>query len=173
MLSTSRPFPWAGLCAATALLLLGCSGAVYEEGAGDAVSDEDFVTSIKRQIDYLVTCEDAMEDIDAVRGRVVKWYGDIVRIWDDKIQIQSHGKEEYWNNFILLLDHPLPKESHIGEPIQMVFERDPVYVVGRIMDRKTVLLKTGTEMTVPHLKGFIISKNNDRDFENPVWVRHK
>jgi hypothetical protein len=173
MLSILRSFPWAGLWAAAALFLLGCSAAVYEEEASYGVSDEDFVAAIKGQIDYLVTCEDAMEDIDAVRGRVVKWNGDIVRIWDDKIHIQSHGQEEYWNNFIFILDHPLPKERHIGESIQMVFERDPVYVVGRIMDRKTVLLKSGTEITVPHLRGYIISKDNDRNFEDPVWVGHK
>jgi len=172
MLRKLQLFPWASLCAA-ALLLSGCSGTVSEREVSYGPSNEDFVAAIKQEIDYLVSCEDAMEDIDAVRGRVVKWYGDIVRIWDDKVHIQSHGQEEYWNNFILLLDHPLPKESHIGESTQMVFERDPVYVVGRIMDRKSVLLKSGTEMTVPHLKGFIISKANDRDFENPVWVGHK
>ncbi len=170
------PVRWISPCVAIALFLMGCAGAFSERetpGEDTDIGDREFVAALKERIDYLVTCEDAMEDIGAVRGKIVKWNGTIVRIWSDKIQIQSRGREEPWNNFFVLLDHPLPKETIIGERTQIISERDEIYVLGRILDRQTVILKSGTHITAPHLEGYAISKDNDRNFAHPAWVGHR
>ena len=74
---------------AAALLLLACAAAISERGVGGqrAMSDEEFVTSIKRKIDYGVTEKDALDDIESARGKVVKWSGNITQIWNEKIHI--------------------------------------------------------------------------------------
>jgi hypothetical protein len=175
MLSKNVRIGFFSLCAAGALLLLGCAGTVQQGVVEDesGISDAEFIKEIKQKIDYLVRCEDAFDDIEAVRGKVVKWHGEIVRIWNDKIQVRSSGEIERWNNFIFLLDHPLPRESRFGESTQTISERETIYVVGRIMDLENVIFKDGTDLTIPHLKGYIISKDHDRNLLKPAWVGHK
>jgi hypothetical protein len=170
------PSRYSGPCIAIALSFFGCGGALSEKGLGDekqAMSDEEFVASIKQQIDDLVTYQDAMGNVEKVRGKMVKWNGDIVITWNDKLLIACPRREGGWNHFILLLDHPLPVESSIEDLIQTVSKGDAVYVVGRIIDLQTIVLETGSDLTIPHLQGYLISKYNDREFANPVWVGHK
>jgi len=163
----------AGSLIGFALLLLGCAGPVPRTDSADQqrrLAQESYVVSVKSRIDPLITCEAAMDSIDAVRGKVVKWHGDIIREWDDKLLIASQGREESWNHFVLLLDHPLPRESTIGDLIQTVSRGDAIYAAGRISDLRTIVLKTGSDLTIPHLECYIISKENDRQFGRPVWV---
>jgi hypothetical protein len=165
-----------GVCMAMALFLSGCGGTLSEKALDDekqAMSEEDFVASIKQQIDDQVTYQSALDDIAKARGKVVKWSGDIVITWKDKLLIASPKREGGWNHFILVLDHPLPQASSVEDLIQTVSKGDAVYVVGRIIDRQTVVLETGSDLNIPHLKGYLISKENDRQFINPVWVGQK
>jgi hypothetical protein len=152
----------------------GCAGTVPEQtgsGADLPFDLEEYVASVKRDIDPLITCEDAMDSISAVRGQVVKWHGFLLREWTDKLLIATPGREESWNHYILLLDHPLPQESVIGDLVQTVSRGDAIYAAGRILDRRTIVLKSGSDLTIPHLECLIISKENDRQFARPVWVR--
>lgn len=186
------------LFAAAALLLLACAGAVSERGVGgkSVMSDEEFMASIKREIDYEVTEKDALDDIESVRGKVIKWSGNITQIWNEKIHILGRGEEERTNFFEFLLDHPLPRETRIGDVTQTLIVGDAICVIGRIVNLQTVRARSinierifGIEpnisplspgeigpsynVTAPVLKGYIISKDNDRNFENPVWVGHR
>jgi len=163
------------LCAAVALLLLGCAGTVSERGADDefSISDDEFVKSIKQEIDYEVTEKDAMEYIDDVRGKVVKWIGNVYEMKENEIQIVGPGEERRYNFFVFRLDHPLPKETRIGDMIQTISGGEAVCVIGRIMDLEDIVLRTQFKVSAPILRGYVISKDNDRDFKNPVWVRHK
>jgi hypothetical protein len=161
---------------ATVLFISGCSGALSEKGLGDeqqATSDEDFVASIKQQIDDRVTYQDAMDDIEKVRGKVVKWNGDIVIIWNEKLLIASPSREGDWDHFILVIDHPLPQDVSLEDLIQTVSIGDAIYAIGRIIDRKTIVLETGSDLTIPYLKCYVISKENDRNFSKPAWVGNK
>jgi hypothetical protein len=158
---------------AVMLFILGCAGTVPEQALPErhlGLDIEAYVASVKAKVDPLITCEDAMDSIDAVRGQMVKWHGNIVRNWDDKLLIASVGREESWNHFVLLLDHPLPQASTIGDLIQTVSRDDAIYAAGRIIDLRTIVLKTGSDLTIPHLECLIISKENDRQFNRPVWV---
>ena len=195
MQNRSALFGFTGLYAAIALFILGCAGAVSEKGVGDesGISDEEFVASIKRVIDYEVSERDALDDIESVRGKVVKWNGNITQIWNDKIHVLGRGEEEHYNFFELLLDHPLPQEIRIGDRTQTLIVGDPIHVVGRIENVQTVVARSinidrmfgmppnigglshgeigpSYNVTAPILRGYIISRENDRNFENPVWV---
>jgi hypothetical protein len=186
------------LFAAATLLLLACAGAVSDRGAGGQsfMSDEEFVASIRREIDYEVTEKDVLDDIESVRGKVVKWSGNITQIWNEKIHILGRGEEERTNFFEFLLDHPLPRETRIGDVTQTLIVGDAICVVGRIVNLQTVRARSinierifviepnisplspgeigpSYNVTAPILKGYIISKDNDRNFENPVWVGHR
>ncbi len=169
----SKPVQLFGWGMAAMLFVLGCSGTVPEQTRPErhlALDIEAYVASVKAKVDPLITCEDAMDSIDTVRGQMVKWHGNIVRNWDDKLLIASVGREESWNHFVLLLDHPLPQASTIGDLIQTVSRDDAIYAAGRIIDLQTIVLKTGSDLTIPHLECLIISKENDRQFNRPVWV---
>jgi hypothetical protein len=184
--------------AAAALLLLACAGAVSERGAGGLsdMSDEQFVASIKQEIDYQVTEKDALDNIGLARGKVVKWNGNITQIWNDRIHVLGRGEEERTNFFEFQLDHPLPRETHIGDVTQTLIVGDAIWVVGRIVNLETVRARSinierisgiqpnisplspgeigpSYNVTAPILKGYIISKDNDRNFENPVWIGHR
>lgn len=158
------------------LFLLGCAGTVPEQirtEESPSFGVETYIEAIKAEVNPLITCEDAMDSIDAVRGQVVKWHGNIIRDWDDRLLIATEGREESWNHFLLLLDHPLPRESTVGELIQTVSREDAIYAAGRIIDLRTIVLKSGSDLTIPHLECYIISKENDRQFNRPVWVTKK
>lgn len=159
-----------------ASLALACAGIAPEKGAPDklaAVRDDELVASLRQQIDDQTTYDDAMMDIERVRDRIVKWRGDIVSIWDDQLLIASRNKDGGWNHFILLLDHPLPEALTIRDLTQTVSPKDAIWAIGQIADRRTVVLDSGTDLIIPHLKCYVISKENDRDFANPVWTRQK
>lgn len=187
------------LFAAAALFCLTCAVTVPEKEVGiqeSGMSDKQFVEAIKQQIDYEVTEKDALDDIESVRGKVVKWSGNITQIWNEKIHILGRGEEERTNFFEFLLDHPLPRETRIGDVTQTLIVGDAIRVVGRIVNLQTIRARSinlerifGIEpnvstwspgeigpsynVTAPILKGYIISKDNDRNFENPVWVGHR
>lgn len=162
-------------CLAMAMLILGCASTLTDRGTRDEkprLSDEEFVESITKQIDEQVTWQDAIDDLEKVRGKVVKWSGHIADTSDDKIQIgdivyswqlRNPKTAFYGNSFIFLLDHPLPRESGIRDMSQTVIVGDAIFAVGRIIDLENV----------PILEGYVISKENDRYFTNPVWVGHK
>jgi len=171
-----RPAHPIGWGMAAILFILGCAGTISEQIRTEKTpvfDPEQYVASVRERVDPLITCEDAMDSIDAVRGQVVKWHGDIVRNWDDKLLIASKGREESWNHFVLLLDHPLPRESTIGDLIQTVSRGDAIYAAGRIIDLRTIMLKTGSDLTIPHLECLVISKENDRQFTRPLWITDK
>jgi len=170
------PFQWFDPLIAIALLSFGCGGAISERNLGaekEALSDAEFVASVKAQIDDQVTYEDAADDIERVRGKVVKWRGDIVIIWNDKLLIASPSREGDWNHSVLMIDHPLPQDTSVEDLKQTVSTKEGVYVLGRIVDLQTVVLETGSDLTIPHLECYVISKDNDRTFSNPVWVGNK
>jgi hypothetical protein len=162
-------------CLTTAMLILGCASILTDRGARDGklnLSDEEFVESIKEQIDEQVTWQDAIDNFEKVRGKVVKWSGHIADTSDDKIQIgdivyswqlRNPKTAHYGNSFIFLLDHPLPRESGIRNMSQTIIVGDAIFAIGRIIAVKNV----------PILEGYVISKKNDRYFKNPVWVGHK
>lgn len=135
-----------------------------------ATGDDEVINSHKKQIDYGLTWKTAMEDIETVKGKVVKWDGWLVRIWDDKIQVFGRGREEFTNNFVATLDHPLPTETGIGDLTQTVSVGKTVWIVGKIIDQQVYVTRDGVNMTVPVLKCLMISRDNDRDFSNPVWI---
>jgi hypothetical protein len=186
------------LFAAAALLSLACAGAVSERGAGgqSVMSDEEFISSTQKVIDYQISHEDAMNSIQEVRGKVVKWHGTIIKTWEDKIQIcgrliLKRARYQRWRpgsycfdtkdprsydlseNFLFTLDHPLPRENHFINMTATVAVWDAVYVIGEIIDTQTIVTESGEKLTLPVIQGYIISKDNDRNFENPVWVGHR
>ena len=149
------------------VLLSTCSGVVIE----NTENDTSFIDSIEKQVVYQITCNDAVKNFEKVEGSIVKWSGRILGIWNDQIQIRRIPAERYSNNtFLLLLDHPLPQETHIGDLKQTVMVSNTIWILGRITEVRDILSMSGMEITVPVLKGFVISKDNDRTFDKPVWV---
>ena len=149
----------------------GCSGpkiSGIQERA--ALNDENYISWIRQQIDDQVSLPDARADIKPAQGKVVRWNGDIVDIWQDRLLIAQEGGGVGWNHFVLFLDHPLPQVSTVKDLIQTVSSGDGIYAAGRILDMRTIILRSGSDLTIPHLECLIISKENDRQFNRPVWV---
>jgi|GEM_PF-1378638 len=174
------------LFSAAALFFLSCAVTVPEKEVGireSGTGDEEFVGAIKQQIDYEVTESDAIDSIDTVRGKIVKWHGNVHKIWDDKIHILGPGEKRRYNFFVFLLDHPLPRETGIGDMTQSISPGDAIVIIGRIVDLDDVMAEiryritepvvSPAKVTAPILKGYVISKDNDRNFEDPVWVGHR
>jgi hypothetical protein len=158
----------------SALIIFACSGSGLKTDPGEErrhITDKDFVTSIKRQVDDQVSWSDAIVDIEKVRGKIVRWSGDVVKLWNDRLLIASDAGDGGWNHFILLLDHPLSQATTVKDLIQTISSGDAIYTVGKIVDRKTIVLETGSDLTIPHLECYVISKENDRQFARPVWVK--
>ncbi|MFC1682819.1 hypothetical protein ACFL0G_01245 [Candidatus Zixiibacteriota bacterium] len=165
-----------GLLTAATVFILACGGTAPEIDTGNdhlSAGDREFVARIKSQIHDQVLYQDVKEDIGKFRGKVVKWDGDIVHAWDDKLLMASQNREGSWDHFILLLDHPLPEDRSIVELIQTISTGDAIYALGRIIDRRTIVLESGSYLTIPHLDCFVISKDNDREFARPVWVGNR
>lgn len=151
------------------IFLMNCAGSLSEIAAGD----DEVINSYKEQINPGLTWEAAMRDIEQVKGKVVKWDGWLVRIWENKIQVFGRGREELVNNFIVELDHPLPREQGIGDMSQTVTTGKIVWVVGKIIDKQLYVARDGVNVTLPLLKGYMITRDNDRDFKNPVWITNE
>lgn len=164
------------MCPAIAIFILGCSGTSPRIDPGNGYrnrTDNDFVASIRQQVDDQVTYRDAMADIEKVRGKMVRWSGDIVKMWDDRLLIAIGAGGGHWNHFVLLIDWPLPELSTVENLTQTVSLKDAIWALGRIIDLRTIVLETGSDLTIPHLECYAISKDNDRQFANPVWVGNK
>jgi hypothetical protein len=158
------------------LFIFACGGTAPElEIRNNHLSsgDRKFVTGIKQQIGDPVLYQDVIDNIADSRGKIVKWDGNIVHAWDDKLLIASQNREASWDHYVLLLDHPLPKDRSVKDLTQTVSTHDAIYAIGRIIDRRTIVLESGSDLTIPHLECFVISKDNDREFTRPVWVGNK
>jgi hypothetical protein len=191
-----RNFLWFVLPICPLLLIagfLGCTATIPETVPTDKEQDvslEEFLASIRDHIDHRVRWQDAMDEIESVRGSVVKWSGHLVRTWDDKIQVgdiidwggtatpgsdyvppeKGYMENKAIHSFLILLDHPLPRETRIGDRVQTVSVGEVIRLIGRIVDRREIVTRTGVNLTVPVLRGYIISKESDRDLSNPVWT---
>jgi hypothetical protein len=140
------------------------SGADQEQ----SLSNEEFVISVMKKIDYQVRHQDAMKSTKAVQGKIVKWHGRITEIREDNIMIcgrmvlirprdgspvpyyvdrNDPMNYNFFENFLFTLDHPLPEETRIGD-----------------------MTESGVNLTLPVLQGYAIAKDNDRNFQNPVWI---
>jgi hypothetical protein len=174
--------------------LLSCAPAVPESGVSasrQGSAEEDLISSVKKEIDYHLQHQDVMEDVEAAGGKTVKWHGIITKIYEDRIQvcgrmvlIRSHDGSpvpdyidrndprnyHLLENFLVTLDHPLPREKRLGDMTPSVTVWDAVYVIGRLIGTETLVTESGVNLTLPVLQGFAITKESDRDFQGPVWV---
>jgi len=165
-----------GLLILMALFITACGGTAPEiDIKNDRLSagDREFVANIKQETGDPVLYRDVTENIEDFRGKIAKWDGNIVQIWDDKLLIASLNRDGFWDHFILLLDHPLPEDRSVKNLTQTLSIRDDIYALGRIIDLRTIVLESGSDLTIPHLDCFVISKDNDREFVRPVWVGKK
>jgi hypothetical protein len=173
-----------------------CAGTLLEMDADDEtqrLSEEAFMLEVKEKVDYQVRHEDAMRNMDAVRGKIVKWHGTITEIWEDNIKISGRmvlnrprdgspvpsyvdrnnpSNYSFYENFLFSLDHPLPREKRIGDMTPSLAPWDAIYVIGRIMGTETIITESGVNITLPVLRGYAVAKENDRSFQYPVWISH-
>jgi hypothetical protein len=173
-----RTYPLSAVAIATALALLifSCSGTSSKTdpvGEFPDTNDAGFLAFIKGQVDDRVTCADALDSIDSVRGKIIRWSGDIVAMWDDRLFIATGGGGGSWNHFVLLIDRPLPELLTVESSMKTVSLKDAIWALGRIVDLRTIVLNTGSVLTIPHLECYAIAKENDRQFARPVWVRSR
>ncbi len=88
----------------------------------------------------------------------------------DKKFIISGSNTGYTGNFIVYLDHPLQKQSHIGENVQIVSTATGIRVFGRFKGLEEYLMYDGAKKLLPVLEAVAIFGIDDRDLQNPVWV---
>jgi len=88
----------------------------------------------------------------------------------DRKFIITGSNTGYAGDFIIYLDHPLQKQSHIGETIQIISTASSIRVFGRFKGIEEYLTYDGIKKNLPALDAIAIYSIDDRDFQNPVWV---
>ena len=198
MMSPANRYAWSPAifvcCLVLTACLLNCASIVSEKGpSGDRLrlAEEEMISSVKKKIDYQLHHKNVMENVKAARGKIVKWHGTITRVREDKIQISGRmvlirphdgstvpayidrddpRNYNLFENFLVALDHPLPREKRLGDMTTNVAIWDVVYVIGKLTGTETIVTESGVNLTLPVLQGYAITQESDRNFQQPVWV---
>ncbi len=73
-------------------------------------------------------------------------------------------------DYLVVLDHPLPKQSKIGENIMIISTGSNIRVFGKFIRIEDYLTESGIKKQLPMLEAIAIFNIDDREFQNPVWV---
>lgn len=88
----------------------------------------------------------------------------------DRKFIVTGSNTGYAGDFIVYLDHPLQKQSQIGENVQIISTASAIRVFGRFRGTEDYLTYDGAKRVLPALDAIAIFNIDDRDYQNPVWV---
>ncbi len=88
----------------------------------------------------------------------------------DRKFIITGSNTGYAGDFIVYLDHPLQKQSQIGENIQVISTASGIRVFGRFKGIEEYLTYDGVQKQLPALEAIVIYNIDDRNYEYPVWV---
>jgi hypothetical protein len=88
----------------------------------------------------------------------------------DKKFIVSGSNNGHPADFLVYLDHPLPKQAKIGENVQIISTASGIRVFGRLKEIEDYMTESGVKKQLPALEAIAIFNIDDRDLQNPVWV---
>lgn len=88
----------------------------------------------------------------------------------DKKFVITGSNTGYAGDFIVYLDHPLQKQTRIGENVQVISTASGIRVFGRFKGLEEYLSYDGVKKQLPVLEAIAIFNIDDRDCQNPVWV---
>jgi hypothetical protein len=159
-------------------MLLSCS-AMMEES-----TNKNSNTSLKKSSSNLkAVISNARYDVDNIHiysnpsefiGKIISTRGVYVeqKFLKDKDRkfIISGSNSGQAADYLVTLDHPLPKQSKIGENIQIISTNSGIRVFGKLKGIEDYLTETGLNKQLPVLEAIAIFNIDDREFQNPVWV---
>ena len=73
-------------------------------------------------------------------------------------------------DFLVYLDHPLPKQTKIGENVQVISTMSGIRVFGKLKGIEDYLTESGIKKQLPALEAIAIFNIDDREYFYPVWV---
>lgn len=88
----------------------------------------------------------------------------------DKKFIISGSNNGHPAEYLVYLDHPLPKQTKIGENIQVISTASGIRVFGRLKGLEDYMTESGVKKQLPVLEALAIYNIDDRNLLNPVWV---
>lgn len=68
------------------------------------------------------------------------------------------------------MDHPLTKQTKIGENVQVISTKSGIRVFGRLKGLEDYMTESGVKKQPPSLEEIAIYNIDDRDFLDPVWI---
>jgi len=158
--------------------LISCSG-LFEEGSNQSTNN-----SLKKSNSNLKQAiGNARYDVDNINiytnpseyiGKIISTRGVFVeqKFFKDKEKkfIVSGSNNGHPADYLVYLDHPLPKQTKIGENIQVISTASGIRVFGRLKGLEDYMTEAGVKKQLPVLEAIVIYNIDDRDLLNPVWV---
>lgn len=88
----------------------------------------------------------------------------------EKKFIVSGSNNGHPADYLVYLDHPLQKQTKIGEDIQVISTASGIRVFGRLKGLEDYMTEAGVKKQLPVLDAIAIYNIDDRELQNPVWV---
>lgn len=157
---------------------ISCSG-LFEEGSNKSTNN-----SLKTGRSNLKqTIGNAKYDVDNINiytnpseyiGKIISTRGIFLeqKFFKDKEKkfIVSGSNNGHPADYLVYLDHPLPKQNKIGENIQVISTASGIRVFGRLKGLEDYMTEAGVKKQLPVLEAIAIYNIDDRELQNPVWV---
>jgi hypothetical protein len=158
--------------------LISCS-ALMEEDTGKSTNNSlkksntnlrEMISSAKYDVDNIniyTTPNEYIGKIISTRGIFLeqKFFKD-----KEKKFIVSGSNNGHPADYLVYLDHPLPKQTKIGENIQVISTASGIRVFGRLKGLEDYMTEAGIKKQLPVLDAIAIYNIDDRELQNPVWV---
>jgi len=107
-------------------------------------------------------------------GKIISTRGVFVeqKFFKDKEKkfIVSGSNNGHPADFLVYLDHPLPKQTKIGENVQVISTLSGIRVFGKLKGLEDYMTENGVKKQLPALEAIAIYNIDDRDLQIPVWV---
>lgn len=157
---------------------ISCS-AFVEEGSNTSTAN----SLNKRNPNLKEAIRSAKYDVDNINiyttpneyiGKIISTRGIFLeqKFFKDKEKkiIVSGSNNGHPADYLVYLDHPLLKQTKIGENIQVISTASGIRVFGRLKGLEDYMTEAGVKKQLPVLDAIAIYNIDDRELQNPVWV---
>lgn len=158
--------------------LASCSG-LFEETSSTKIKSaekksstnlKDVISSARYDVDNIHIYTNPNEFI----GKIISTRGIFVeqKFFKDKEKkfIISGSNNGHPAEYLVYLDHPLPKQTKIGENVQVISTASGIRVFGWLKNLEDYMTESGVKKQLPVLEAIAIYNIDDRDLLKPVWV---
>ncbi len=151
----------------------------YQDGRNLTLSyNSDEIKKIISSAKFEISNKQIYKNPDKWKGETISVSGTIVvkteiSLDDNFFQLQGRIGDVPsgdFINYIIELDHPLPKQTRIDENVKTITPGKKYRVFGVFRELKQFLNEYGTPTMLPLLQCKLIYDGDDFEFRNPLWV---